>query len=256
MLQRLAVPPVRRPGLPANLRLDRILLLAALGLLGVMLLGFLFGKLINRPQSASSASAVSPSGSPGVGIQPAFSDFASKQEKAVSVGATITKDNAPEIIKSWLEVKTAAMGSGHEIDRLEQILVEPALSQQRTRAEAAKAEKSYWKLAHSKVEIVSVESSPAEPGAAAPSPSPTDSSDPSSGVGVDLGSPASDAAGSSASSGEPTQATVEARVSEKADFYSAGELDQSASYDSTVRVRYDLVRQDGQWRIQEMAVLE
>ena len=45
-------PSIRRPGLPSNLRLDRILLLAALGLLGVMLLGFLFGKLINRPQPA------------------------------------------------------------------------------------------------------------------------------------------------------------------------------------------------------------
>ena len=76
------------------------------------------------------------------------------------------------------------MGEGHELDGLEQILVEPALSQQRTRAEAAKAENSYWKLTHSNVEIVSVETSQS---AAQPDK-----------LGVDLNSPdASPAADSS-----------------------------------------------------------
>ncbi|MBW4466868.1 MAG: DUF4101 domain-containing protein [Pegethrix bostrychoides GSE-TBD4-15B] len=267
--QRQAVPrsPVRRPSIPSNLRLDRILLLAALGLLGVMLLGFLFGKLLNRPTPAPSADTGGSSGSSGAAgsgtelgnraIEPAFSEFANRQLQGVSVSSAITEANAPEVVQAWLEAKAAALGENHEIDRLDQILVEPLLSVQRTRAEDLKAENSYLKLSHSQVEIVSVESSQdiASSGSASDSPD-------SDSLGVDLSSPEADsetATGDDAenpTSGEAAQASIEAVVSEKADFYNAGELDSNASYDSTVRVRYELVQQDSQWRIQSMNVLE
>lgn len=53
----------------------------------------------------------------------------------------------------------------------------------------------------------------------------------------------------------PNQASVEAQVREKADFYEQGTLNTASSYDDNLRVRYDLVRQEGEWRIQDMVVL-
>lgn len=53
----------------------------------------------------------------------------------------------------------------------------------------------------------------------------------------------------------PNEAEVAAEVVESAEFYTNGQVDLGQSYDSTVNVRYTLVRQDdNQWRIQEMAV--
>ncbi|MBW4636912.1 MAG: DUF4101 domain-containing protein [Gloeocapsa sp. UFS-A4-WI-NPMV-4B04] len=59
-----------------------------------------------------------------------------------------------------------------------------------------------------------------------------------------------------ASAAAPDQTQVEATVKEMAQVYENAQLMQNASYDDTVRVRYDLVRQDSQWRIREMTVLK
>lgn len=50
-------------------------------------------------------------------------------------------------------------------------------------------------------------------------------------------------------------ATVEAAVNENAKVYQSGQLDQSASYNENLGVRYELVRQQGQWFIRDMAVV-
>ncbi len=53
----------------------------------------------------------------------------------------------------------------------------------------------------------------------------------------------------------PDQAEVEAQVQERAAFYQNGRLDEASSYQDTLRVRYSLVRQGGEWRIQSMQVV-
>lgn len=53
----------------------------------------------------------------------------------------------------------------------------------------------------------------------------------------------------------PDQAQVEATVNEVAQLYEDGQLNQGSSYNENLRVRYDLVRKDSQWRIKEMTVL-
>jgi len=52
----------------------------------------------------------------------------------------------------------------------------------------------------------------------------------------------------------PNQAQVEATVNEMAQVYEDGELSQNSSYNQKLRVRYGLVRQDGQWRINDMSL--
>lgn len=58
-----------------------------------------------------------------------------------------------------------------------------------------------------------------------------------------------------ASATNPDQASVDAAVNEAAQFYQGGQLDQSASYSENLRVRYDLVRREGQWFIRGMTVV-
>jgi len=50
------------------------------------------------------------------------------------------------------------------------------------------------------------------------------------------------------------QARVDAAVKEEARFYQNGEINQALSYDDNLRVQYELVRQEGQWFIKDMAV--
>jgi len=58
------------------------------------------------------------------------------------------------------------------------------------------------------------------------------------------------------SSDNPDAATIEAAVRETAKVYNNGTLDQLASYDENLRVRYNVVREDKQWWIQRMQVIE
>jgi len=53
----------------------------------------------------------------------------------------------------------------------------------------------------------------------------------------------------------PDQARVDAAVNEVAEFFQDGQLNQGASYNENLRVRYDLVRKDGRWLIKEMTVV-
>ncbi|MFQ4140679.1 IMS domain-containing protein [Chlorogloeopsis sp. ULAP02] len=50
-------------------------------------------------------------------------------------------------------------------------------------------------------------------------------------------------------------AAVQASVTEAAQFYENGQINQRKSYNETVRVRYSLVRQGNGWRIREMSVI-
>jgi len=54
----------------------------------------------------------------------------------------------------------------------------------------------------------------------------------------------------------PDQGEVIATVREVAKYYRNGNQIPSQSYDSTLRVRYDVVRQDGNWRIEGITVIE
>jgi hypothetical protein len=54
---------------------------------------------------------------------------------------------------------------------------------------------------------------------------------------------------------DANQTQVVAQVVETANAYTNGQPDVASSRDETLQVQYDLIRQDGQWRIQEITVL-
>ncbi len=141
-------------------------------------------------------------------------------EPAVTVTDPLTAAGAPteavaeQVIKTWLERKSEALGSNHEIERLSQILVNPALS--RWEAIARTARRSNW---HREFEHTIENGSIQIPQA------------------------------------DENQAKVEAQVREVAKHYRGERLVRRESYDSNLRVQYDLVRQNGRWFIRDMTVL-
>ncbi|HEY9829960.1 MAG TPA: IMS domain-containing protein, partial [Stenomitos sp.] len=126
----------------------------------------------------------------------------------------LTQETAQQVIETWLSTKKLAFGSDHQIDQLEQILAEPALTRWRQRVETDKQNNSYWQYTHNVV-VNSVETS-------------EENSD---------------------------QAKVDATVNENAQFYQGGQPNPDKSYNDNLRVRYDLVRKEGRWLIQDMNVV-
>jgi len=71
-----------------------------------------------------------------------------KPNRQPAAAEPLNQVTAAQVIQSWLSTKSAAFGSKHEVDRLEQILVEPALSQWQRRAQNDKANKRYRQYKH------------------------------------------------------------------------------------------------------------
>jgi hypothetical protein len=223
-----------RRGGGRSLRIDRVLLLAALGA-GVILVLYFISSLFARPQPVPVAS----NGSPQVEqLEPVLSDVLSPQTQTIAANEPLDETNAATVIENWLSAKAAAMGQGHETARLAEALADPALSRWQEQAQQVETANSYWEYEHSDVEIVEVEVLSDEVATEG-----TDLDGASPGQG-----PTNDAL--------PQEAFVEAIVSERGNFYSDGQFDQTSSYDSTLRVRYNLIRSDDEWRIQGWQVLE
>jgi curved DNA-binding protein CbpA len=230
----------RRAG--GNLRLDRVLLLAAIGA-GLLFLGYLLMRLFNRPATTSVAGTteqVKP-------LAPVLATIIEQQGQAPTAGATLDEASAASVIASWLSAKADALGEAHEIDRLAEILAEPALSEWQARAEQLEASGSYWQYEHSPVEVASVEPIADEEATESETDAASSTDANSSESPNSTGATATTAA---------TAAIVEATVTEKGDFYDNGQLDESSSYESTLQVQYNLIREGDQWRIQDWQVLE
>ena len=125
-----------------------------------------------------------------------------------------TEAVAEQVIRSWFERKSEALGSNHEIERLAQILVNPALARWEAIARSARRNNWHRKFEHS-IENNSIQ----------------------------------------IRSADPDRAKVEAQVREVAEHYRGERLVRRESYNSNLRVQYDLVRQNGQWFIRDMTVL-
>jgi hypothetical protein len=128
---------------------------------------------------------------------------------------TLTKATAEDVIRTWLSAKALVSGPNYDVSTLDKILVGSALSDRRGNVQRDKTDKRYWKYQHPEMEVESIE----------------------------------------ASSRDPNNAAVQATVSEVAEVYENEKLNTRKSYSEKVRVRYDLVRQDGVWRIRSMSVL-
>jgi hypothetical protein len=216
----------RAAGRPSP-RLDRLALVIAVGILGLMGTGLVISKIVQAlagsgsspetPTAPTAAPAVAPAANSAQVQSTPLSDMAEAialQVPSQAPAGDLTETTAKQVVETWLAAKSRAMGSQHQTDQLSAILVEPVLS--RWQQQATQADQGGWHVEYE--HNVTVESAMVD-------------------------------------EVTPDQGTVEASVRERAQVYENGTLNSEASYDDTIRVRYDLVQEDGQWRIQGMTVL-
>lgn len=145
-------------------------------------------------------------------VQPVPTPTPENNTALLTSAGPITPVVAEQVIKTWLDTKSRAFGPQHEIDALDNILAGSVLSRSRRLAQTTQSEKKYRKYEHS-VKEDSIK----------------------------------------VVRTTANQARIEAQVSESVETLRGNQVVQSESYNSpNLRVRYDLVRQDGQWKIQSI----
>jgi hypothetical protein len=240
--------PARRIGGNRRPKLDRLLFIAAIGLLSFVILGFLvsrvYGLLFNRGPFLQGEQLQIQISQPPVPIPDVTAETLTPNDP----NAPMTEEVAQQVIETWLSTKSQARGSDYAIDQLSQILTGEALSQQRYFAEELQQTNSYWEYEH---QIVSVQVDGAEQGGVGSATEGELNTAPDAST-VDSASSTDTVPASNASS---DQAQIVAEVSEVGQLFQNGQLNLSQSYDSTVRVRYDLVRQPEGWRIESIEQL-
>ena len=140
-------------------KVGRLILIAVLGLLAIGLIGFMTIKTIGWLVNGLGL------GRPGLQrelpmVQLDRPPIEIPEPNRVSTGASgpITKEVAQLAIQSWLNIKAAALGPNHQIEKLQNVLVDPALSRWLPTANSLQREKSYRKYEHD-LEIKSVKTS-------------------------------------------------------------------------------------------------
>ena len=194
-------------------RQKRLILLAIAGLLGLGLLLFLLVKTISWAQRSSVSSEPLLEGEqPMVRLDQPLLEPPATPSNPLTTEGPLTEETAQQVIQTWLDTKSEAFGSNHAIEQLDKILVDPALSRWVTQAKEAKDNNWYRKFEHS-IQADSIRLR-------------------------QLG---------------PNQARVDARVSESAQHFQGDRVVRSQSWNRpNLRVRYDLVRENDQWRIRDM----
>jgi ARC6-like, IMS domain/DnaJ domain len=207
---------VSPPGTSSSAAKQKRLLLLLVGVLGIGVVLFLLIQAI-----AAINKNLQQARSPQAGEQLEISLERSLLESSVTARDPLTASGIPteavaeQVIKTWFERKSEALGSRHEIERLAQILVNPALGRWEAIARTARRNNWHREFDHS-IENNSLQIRQAD----------------------------------------ENQAKVEAQVREVAKHYRGERLLRRESYDSNLRVQYDLVRQNGQWFIRDMTVLK
>ena len=193
----------------------RLVLLVFAGMLGISVLGFLVSQTYGRLMQTFFPTPLLQGEQLLVQLDQPPLPIPEPSDEVLTKVELLNQKTAEQVLQSWLSTKAAAFGSNHAIDRLEQVLVAPTLSQWQRLAQKDKADDRYRQYKHS-LKVGSVQTSEAT----------------------------------------PNKAQVEASVNEVAKLYEKGQLNQDSSYNENLRVRYDLIRENGKWRIREMKVLK
>ena len=202
------VPPPIRSGAGGRAtapRLDRILFLIALGMLGLSIV-WLLGNWITRsvfggPSLRGEQLEISLMEPPVVIPEPE----PTPEEAAADPDAPMTAATGQQVIEQWLAAKAAANGSERDLSQLQAVLTGTILAE---RLEAAQSLQQAGEARTYRHNVSEVELSPPNPQL-------------------------------------PDQAQVEATVLEAVDGAPGERL----------RLRYDMVREDGTWRIRDITVL-
>ncbi len=244
-------PPRKRVRRQPRLRIDRLLMLGAGGVVALLLMLWLLGRVFAGIAGVfSNFGAPKLEGTPlAVALdRPVFTLPEPTPEEAAPEDKTrgqLTDDRAQATITTWLEIKRRAMGKDREIDALGEILVAPALASIENLAIDAEASGWYWDYEH-EVSGVVIERAPegtanstANPDSEADSPTGNDSAtDEAASAQIPL-----------ADRGEAPIAIVTATIIERGTLFEGDtEVRQT---DDTLQVRYELEQRNDRWYVRD-----
>lgn len=148
--------------LPAlkNNQISRLIILGVIGLASIGIIGFVASKTLGWiVHSFSGASEPKLAAElPVVYLDRPVITIPPVTETAATNNNLLTEKTAKELIENWLAVKTDVFGKEHKIERLKDILIEPALSEWQKVAEESKKPGFYRKYEHN-VSVNSVSTS-------------------------------------------------------------------------------------------------
>ncbi len=134
-------------GIFQNPKIARLALFALVGLGGIVFLGFLAGKTYSWMQSRTANPPALAGEQPLVNLNEPLFDLTEAAE-IPPADSLLTQVTAQQVIQNWLSTKAVAFGNTHATDELEQILVEPTLSQWQRRVANDKADNRYREYKH------------------------------------------------------------------------------------------------------------
>ncbi len=131
--------------------------------------------------------------------------------------ALLAPNTAQELIENWLKAKANSLSPQHDLQPLDRVLVEPALTRAQQRAQETRADGSYWRYQH-QVNQVQVQ-------AAIPD--------------------------------RLESKTIDALVQESADYFDRnGQHNDGRSYNKKLHIKYELFNKNGQWFIKDMTIVQ
>lgn len=139
----------RIPGRFKGMKIDRLILLGVGGLLGLLLLWLLLSAIAGLFQRGPSLKGEQLD----IALHEAIVPMpVSDSDALVDMGGPLNQALGRSIIQKWLSIKSLALGPEHQVEQLEEILMDPALSVWQQRAENARQENWYWEYDHNLVE--------------------------------------------------------------------------------------------------------
>ncbi len=244
-------PPRKRVRRQPRLRIDRLLMLGAGGVVAIVLIFWVLGRVLAGIASVfSNFGAPKLEGTPlAVSLdRPVFTLPEPTPEEATPENKTrgqLTDDRAQVTIKTWLDIKRRAMGNDREINALSEILVAPALASIENLAIEAEASGWYWEYEHEINDVV-IERAPESTASGTASPE----NEP--GLPTNSDSETNEAASAqtpSADRGEAPIAIVSATVIERGTLFEGDtEVRQT---DDTLRVQYELEQRNDRWYVRD-----
>lgn len=142
-----------------SLKTGRLLFVSLIGFLSLLLLGMLVRAAYNRLSNPSQPSSAQ---QPKLQSTPLAIPTSTPDPETASSESSLTEETAQQVVETWLSTKAEVLGPDHQIDRLNQILVAPALSRFSKIAQTAQKNNTYSQFKH-KVEIQSVKTSETNP---------------------------------------------------------------------------------------------
>jgi hypothetical protein len=153
----------RGAGRGRSLKVSRLLLLAAAGIFALLFLWFLLGLIFGGVRALFARGPSLEGEQLNIRLdRPVMLPDRPKPEE-LALGGPLTEDKAAQTIRQWFSVKAQALGKDRQVDRLSEVLVDPALSLWQRRAQDARRDNWHWEYQHQLEEVSQLKVSETDP---------------------------------------------------------------------------------------------